>query len=41
MQKIVIAVDSFKDSLTSSQVADTIEKALRDADSELNIVKMH
>lgn len=40
MQKIVIAVDSFKDSLTSSQVADTIEKALRDADSELNIVKM-
>ncbi len=40
MKKIVIASDSFKDSLSSQEVADAFEKGVRDIIEECNIVKV-
>ena len=39
MKKIVVAPDSFKGSLTSAEVADAVERGIKDVFPQCNVVK--
>ena len=39
MKKIIVAPDSFKGSLTSAEVADAVERGIKDVFPQCNVVK--